>query len=216
MVLRAMGTSREARAALRPYGFGKEAEAEGWRLLMDACGAGEGSTREDDLENPRANALERIDAWVEPGFRRARAALGRLHPAQDAFLFGRIAPDVVRVVALMAFLDGCDELERSPKRKATRRADHAALATLAARGITKEVRDELRALVRAVQTVSAPSVANDDKTEQLAKLYAWLQDWAETAKAVVKDRNVMIKLGFAKRRPRNGSTATTSDVAAKE
>jgi hypothetical protein len=199
--LRAMGVSLEARAALRPCGFDDDAEAEGWRLLMGACRTEARSPRVHTERETKVNAWARIDAWVGPGFRRAHAALGRLHPAQDEFVFDGIR-DVEPILALMHFLDRCDTLERGRKKGATRKADRAALATLAKRGITKEVRVELGSLLEAAKRGSAtPQDLDEDKTRELALLYAWLQDWAETAKAVVTSKALLIKMGFARRRP---------------
>ncbi len=52
-------------------------------------------------------------------------------------------------------------LESSPDRKATHKADLAALATLAARGYTEEERARLRGLVTTAQTMIGPRPISD-------------------------------------------------------
>ena len=151
--------------------------------------------------------MQELDSWDEDGFRRVRAPLERLHPEQAAFVFaGELAASTgpAAVLGVKTLLDRLDELEKGKSRKATRAADHAALKTLAGRGITKEERVRLRALVDAAQKLDEPAPlpvsAPADRQQALVKLYGWYKDWSETARSVVKKRAYLITLGLAKRK----------------
>jgi hypothetical protein len=89
----------------------------------------------------------------------------------------------------------------APDRKATRKADQAALATLAERGYTKEERARLRALLKTAQTVIVAEPASDDaRTAIERELYGWIDDWGTSAKQVIKRRDHLILLGLAERK----------------
>ncbi|MBI2391018.1 MAG: hypothetical protein HYV09_15610 [Deltaproteobacteria bacterium] len=205
------------RAALQRVGYGAEDYNEGWRLLTESCGFF------DDVEAPMkdeaAEAVKELDAWDEGGFRRARAALARLHPEQHDFVFrGGLKPSqgLPAVMGVMTFLDRLDELEKSPERKSTRKADQAAVATLAKRGIDDKERKRLRALVDLIQ--SSPDLLDGgDKREEkkqaaLLKLRAWFEDWSSTARTVITRRDQLISLGLAQRKS-NGKIEDVDDEA---
>jgi hypothetical protein len=204
--LRAVATNKEIRAAMHQCGYTEEEQARGWQLLLAATGyvpTGYGTTDDD---NARA-AIAELDAWDESGFRRVHAALGRLHPDQDAFVFAGLDPaqGASAVVSVATLLDRLDALESSPDRAATRDADRAAIATLARRGIDAAVRAHLHAVVKTAQTAKLPVPADTppvvaDRQNALCDLRAWHKDWAETAHAVIRRRDQLILMGLAKRR----------------
>jgi hypothetical protein len=138
-------------AILQHAGYAKGAHAKGSPVLKAACGSEEVMPMTDG-----ANAVKALDAWDESGFRRGRAALNRLHPDEQmefASRGGLTASEGLPVVmGVLTFLDGLDELEKSPERKSTRKADKAALDTFARRGIDEEERKRLRKLVNIVQS----------------------------------------------------------------
>src|SRR5205807_1567213 len=147
--------------------------------------------------------MVQLDAWDEDGFRRIRAALERLHPDAAAFVFAgglQASTGAEAVVGVATLLDRLDGLEDGGDRKATRKADHAALATLEQRGITKHERARLRVLVKSAQTLGhaeapAAEAAPSDRERALGELYRWHKDWSETARSVVKKRAHLITLG---------------------
>jgi hypothetical protein len=225
--LGAIATNRAIRTAMQQCGYTEEEHAHGWRLLMAASGYRTASFTSAEDDNTRA-AIAELDAWDEPGFRRVHAALGRLHPDQDAFVFDRLEPaqGVGAVISVATLLDRLDALESSPDRAATRDADRAAIATLAKRGIDAELRAHLHALLKTAQTAKLPvpsetEVPIADRHKALCDLRAWHKDWAETAHAVIRRRDQLILMGLAKRRTGkddqgDGSSATTdanSDAA---
>jgi hypothetical protein len=203
--LRAAATKLEIRAALFAAGYSVEEQAAGWSLLQRATGYLPGMASVSDDAAARA-ALAEVDAWDEPGFRRISAALERLHPEQHGFVFAGLeaARGAGAVLSVTTLLDRLDELESSSSRSATRAADRAAIATLAARGITQELRRHLRELVRVAQTAEPPTfAANVEVSEQeaaLRELRAWYRDWSETARAVIHRRDYLLMLGLSQRK----------------
>jgi histidyl-tRNA synthetase len=151
-----------------------------------------------------------VDAWDEDGFRIVRAGLTRLHPAQASFVLNSLGPSVGigAVVGVKTLLDRLDALEKSPERKATRKEDHAALATLSARGITARERARLADLVQTAQStteIEAPDEAGKAAREEayvkaLGALRVWYVDWSDMARSVIKRRDYLIRLGLAKRK----------------
>lgn len=216
-------TFKPVRAIMQRAGYTAKDHNEGWKLIKTACGYvedGPTGTAIEDLPDEVAEAVKELDAWDESGFRRARAALTRLHPEQCKLVFRnnlQASTGMGSVMGVMAFLDRLDALESAPDRKATRKEDHAALATLEKRGIGKDVRLHLRGLVKTVQ--SSPDIAFDtapteqekseeEKQNALIALRAWFEDWSDTARSVISRRDYLIRLGLAKRR----SNGTITDV----
>jgi hypothetical protein len=118
------------------------------------------------------------------------------------------------VVSVTTFLDRLDQLEKAKERKATRKADHAALAKLEERGIGAAERGRLRGLLKSAmaspepqaQAPKAPKApkegAASDGEPRKAKLALWTfySEWSEIARADIKRRDYLINLGLAKRK----------------
>ncbi|WP_437929799.1 hypothetical protein WMF37_11275 [Sorangium sp. So ce291] len=216
--LSAAGKNRQIRALLRERGYTDEEHKEGWDLLHRASGFGTGEP--DEVEDAEVGkAIAELDAWDEPHFRLIRAALQRRHPAQEKFVFDNLTAQVgpAAVVSVKTLLDRLDALEKSPARKASRKDDHAALETLAKRGITREERTRLRQLVDAASGAGVAAEEDDEEAigdaatvravvdsrehvEALRALHAWYREWAETARAIVKRRDFLVRLGLAHRK----------------
>ncbi len=118
-------------------------------------------------------------------------------------------------------MDRLDAMESGPDRKATRKADQAALATLESRGLTKEARKQARDLVTLVETTPAPAPVEEQpapETDQrmlaLTELHAWVQDWSDCARAVITRRDQLLRLGIGKRKARGSSAAAKARPAA--
>jgi hypothetical protein len=203
--LRAAATKLEIRAALFAAGYSEDEQALGWQLLQKASGYVPGVASASADAAARA-AIAEIDAWDEPGLRRVGAALGRLHPEQHAFVFAGLetAQGVGSLLSVSTLLDRLDALERGSDRAATRAADRAAVATLSARGITPEVRQHLRELLKVAQTAEAPvfpaNTSAEERDQALRDLRAWYKDWSETARAVIHRKDHLVMLGLSQRR----------------
>jgi hypothetical protein len=202
--LRTVGTDSAIRGALMKVGFKDADLREGYQLLFRAIGAP--SLESVGTSSPIGAALEKLQSWQAAAFPVARAALQRLHPEQATFLFDKVVAGTgpAAVIAAQLFLDRCTELESGHDRKHTRKADHAALATLEDRGITKSIRGEMAKLIDLVESGEAPppDQGNQDRMRPLADLHAWVQDWSECARVAIKRRDQLIRLGIGKRKSR--------------
>lgn len=202
--LRAVGTVPAIRAALAARGYTPEEHAHGWTLLHTASGY-----VHDDPElgvitdHGVSQAIATLDAWDEDGIRTVRAALIR-HPKQAAIVLAGIAPThgAAAVVGVKTLLDRLDALEKS---KAA--ADHAALKTIADRGVTSDERKRLRALIATAEkgTAMKPAPVADDGAAAehhtaLVALRAWFEEWSEIARVAIKRHDRLIRLGLAKRK----------------
>lgn len=217
--LRALATNTEIRAAMYGCGYTEQEQSHAWKLLLSATGYAPAGLASFDDEKARA-AIAELDAWDESGFRRVHAALGRLHPDQDAFVFAGLDPvkGPGAVASVATLLDRLDALESSADRTATREADRAAIATLAARGIDTTLRARLREVVKVAQTAKQPVAAEvvpaaADRQNALRELRAWHKDWSETAHAVIRRRDQLILMGLAKRYSRQEG-ADDGEIAA--
>jgi len=215
--LRGVGTSSVIRGALGARGYSPEDHTQGWELLHKVAGYGGGKDTSTQSESVR-KAIVEIDAWDEPTFRIANAALERLHPEQAAFVFANLEPatGAAAVLTVKTFLERLTELESGADRQSTRDADHAALDTLARRGITKAERERMQTLLNLAQALESGTLPVDPTAEaryaDLIALRAWFDDWSETARAAITRRDHLIRLGLAKRKTKTKTpTAETNN-----
>ncbi len=209
--LGALSTNAYIRAILAKRGYTDTHHNNGWSLLLRAAGYRRptGTVR----TAPEASgAIATIDAWDEPNFRVARAALAVEFPDQLTFIFQDLEPQTGAgaVVSVTTFLDRLDELESGKDRKATRKVDQAALARLAERGIDESERKRFRALLGVALSSppsddGAPSVIPDPKgaselRDAKVALYNFFAEWSEIARADIKRRDYLIQLGMANRK----------------
>lgn len=209
----AVSSNSYIRATLNTRGYSDEIHERAWRLICAA--AGFRPTPGKALMKPEAaSAIAELDGWDEPNFRVARAALLET-PEQLAFVFEGLEAQrgAASVTSVTTFLDRLDELESGKDRKATRKADQAALDKLAARRIGPEERERLRGLLAIAKASPAAEdlVPDPKKTEKddakkaeqrQAKIELWrlYAEWSEVAKADIKRRDHLIQLGLAKRK----------------
>ena len=210
--LGAASTNRAIRAVLAKRGYTQADHDRGWQLTLEA--AGYRRPAPVVLDSPAAvSAIAAIDAWDEPNFRVARAALAGDFPEQHAFVFQDLAPQtgVAAVASVTTFLDRLDALENGKDRKATRKTDHAALAKLSSRGIDDAERARMRKLLGTARGPSAevpadaepvPEAGVDETEQREAKLALrrWYVEWREVARADIKRKDHLIQLGMAERK----------------
>jgi hypothetical protein len=116
------------------------------------------------------------------------------------------------------FLERCLQLESGKDRKATHQADLAALATLESRGLTKKERRRIGALVDFVDRHKAPlpeddlAATTEEHAARVLELQAWVLDWRNVAKIVIKRRDLLLKLGIGRRKSRNPIAAPPQPV----
>jgi hypothetical protein len=210
-LIRGIGASPEVMRALVTAGYTPKDHEEGIRLVNDVLGY---VARPSAIPQPSAPsygaAVKEIKQWVKTDFRRIKIALHRFFPEQAEYLFtGLDVSGVMDAVALVEiFLKRLGSLANDPDRKATRKADHAALAMLEARRVSKADLKHLHALITethatpAVPPVEASTGETDGRLEALVALRAWYADWAETARIVLTRRDYLIRVGLATRKPR--------------
>ncbi len=204
--LGAAGTNAAINGVLAKRGYTREVNDQGWQLLFKACGYRPLS--QPSIVKPEAvDAIAEIDAWDEPNFKVARAALQGEFSAQREFVFAGLEAGerAASVLAVRTFLDRLDELESAPARESTRTADLAALAKLAGRGITAAVRAHLRARVAVATVATEPAAPPNVESpagsrEARIALRVWFEEWSEIAKADIKRRDYLVSLGLAKRK----------------
>ncbi len=213
-LLGAISSSSYIRDTLARRGYTDATHELGWSLVLEAAGYRRPAV--EALQKPEAAAaIAELDAWDEPNFRVARAALV-LFPEQRELVFQDLGPQIgsAAVASVATFLDRLDELESGKERKATRKADQAALDRLAERGIHKEERARLRKLLAVAMGSpdpgsAAPKMAADAEKQALkaaeqrdgkVALWAFWTEWSEVAKADIKRRDHLIHLGLAKRK----------------
>ena len=180
--LRGISQNPMIHALLAQAGYTPDDNRQKWERLLKASGYRHDQPAPAVTGSPAFDAMVTLDAWDEDGFRRIRSALTRLHPEQAAFVFesqlaASTGPSAVLGVATL--LNRLDDLDNGRDRKATRKNDHAALGTLAKRGIDKTERARLRELVDTAQTVDKnPTVEAKDlptaaeRRAALSDLYA--------------------------------------------
>lgn len=197
----AVGKYFPIRAALATRGYTEADHELAWGDLKQLAGFPVGSA--PVLDKPVRDAIVEVDAWDEPNFAVIRAVLENHHPEVVDFVFASLSAKqgAEAVVAVSTLLDRLDALESAPERNATRKADQAALATLAKRGYTTEERARLRGRVATAQTmVVAAPISDAEREAMLQKLYAWHNEWSTIARMVLVRRDHQIAIGIAKRR----------------
>lgn len=148
---------------------------------------------DDELEQEKGDVIQAIDDWDETGFELVRVALLRFPEIRDRVLAG-LSPGTGTdaVLAVGKLLERLTELEGSKEGR-------AALAHLAARGVDQAARGRLRGLVEAAMSIpdEAPSDAPEAYEATLLELRAWYEEWSGFARAVIKRRDVLIRLGLS-------------------
>lgn len=206
--LRAIGTSLSIRRLMNARGYTDADHKEGWTLLHKVSGL-TGADSPDDTDTSVRDAMSTLDNSDEDLYRIVRASLTRLHPAQAAFVLKDLAPATGpdSILSVKNLLDRLDVLEQG-RTPASIKEDNAALATLATRGFTPEERARFRKLVQVAQSAAnvppvdpAAEAASEEKlVADLIALRAWFEDWSETARAAIKRRDYLIRLGLASRK----------------
>jgi hypothetical protein len=190
---------------------------EGRTLLLSCLATPESLQPEVDTDEARAvrAAEATLDEWDEPHFARFGATLRRHFPSAHAYVFRDLAASTgsaaIRGVAtflarVQALAEGSD-----PARKGSVEQDAQAVALLAERGLTPAERARLQGLVELalgpteVLGVLPRAESPDARRAKLVALKDWYEEWASTARAVVKKRSHLIRLGLAVRKsPRKG------------
>lgn len=213
--LRTLSTRREIMLLMTALGYSQKEHDHGISLYMDMMGFKRTDSARpvtEPIPHEQREGLLKIDAFDERAFRRADAALTRLHPEHQKAMFGtglKPAKGFESISTVTQFLD-----TYAAWRTSRNAADKAAARTLEDRGIINpEKEKELRALIQTVGTladvpqgtVEPPS----DEELQIAarKFIDWLRDWRTTASAGISRRDFRLALGIGSRKsPKSGDS----------
>lgn len=182
-----------ARGALEAGRYGEDEHREGVRLL-DAFFEYPPAPASGFLDDVRAlGAQDEITSWVRTNFGRLRGALRRVHRTSALFVGLDPAGDSDPVVALATLLARLEHASAE---------DEPACQTLARRGLHAAERQRLAVLVNRAREFRPSNVeqSRDARTEQLVALHQWHADWADTARSMIRNRNVLAALGIARKR----------------
>jgi hypothetical protein len=164
------------------------------------------------------NATAELDEWDEVNFARYSATLRRHHPDAASYVFHNLAASTgsAAVHGVATFLARIEALEKGTDkaRESTKKDDKKAVELLVNRGLTKKERARLESLVHVALGPTAP-LPNTTEVETrraarrtaLAALKAWFDEWSAAARAVVKKRGYLIRLGLAARKVRKAKPA---------
>jgi hypothetical protein len=194
-------------------GFGDEDRQEGWGLLDTAAGrhlslspkAGSFSTEYRVIENE-------LDGWENIWFDVADAALGRSFPAVHAEVFKNLGKTSGSAVVLNVknLVERLDSLRSAKSEEAA-----AAAALLEKRGLNAGVLDAAHTLLSQLESAGAVETSEPEVDETALRaekdaavdaMWEWYQDWAKTARTVVKNRNYLVMLGLLK--PHGGGASS--------
>jgi hypothetical protein len=202
--LRAIGTSKAIRRAMMLRGYGSTDHREGWQLLSDTTGFVGASEDFEAEDTDVAEAIRELDAADETLIRVVRATLRRRYPDQAARVLTNLEPasGAAAVLTIATLLERLAELDKSRDKE-----DQAAMALLGRRGVDEAERNHLRGLVKKAQSAKPVESASDDELDAerkyknaLVRLRAWFEEWSDMARATIRRRDHLIRLGLASRK----------------
>jgi hypothetical protein len=186
--------NRAIQRQLAPFGLTEAERLRGWTLLSRlGCDEGDGA--------PSTTArLDQLEAWRTLRLKVGGAALKGAFPDAHAHLFRNLRPGTRAdaVVTVQLFLERLGQLEEPEAPPSFR----AARELLRQRGLDDAALAEARALLEGIQRMeqAAPGDALREADEAAAAaLWAWYDPWRVAARAVIRDRNQLLSLGFLRR-----------------
>ncbi len=224
--LQGIGALPVVRTLLAQNGMADEDIKEGRSLLLKCLAEPIEAPRELQTESATAQraAVAELDQWDEPNFARFGATLRRHHRSAYDYVFHDLKPATgpLAVQGVATFLARIDALEggSDPGRSASKKADAEAVERLESRGLTRAERKRLKTLVDVALGPTAalpdlPKVSTSARLVALNDLRSWFDEWSTTARAVVKKRSDLIRLGLAARKfaaKEKGETKTDEGV----
>jgi hypothetical protein len=190
-------------AALKQHGFTNDDLDEGWTLLR--------ALTRSQLDEPAeaaavdSDAVRALDAWENQWFVIAAATLKRRAPTVYEKLFRNLSQTDGRqvVVSVGTFLERWDNLNKPVQDGSLGAEGEDAKNLLAGRGLNNQVIDEAKALIKEVTQIQGPlpdleqiAAADTDFEKAEANLWAWYLEWSTIARSAIKQRSLLLKLGF--------------------
>lgn len=208
----AIGAIAPIRTMMEDAGVNEEDIDEGRTLLIAVCAA-KAHVPVTDTADAKAqrSAVAELDQWDEPNFAICEATLARRFPEQRDYVFGddlKPSTGIQAVTGVATFLSRLDALDKGtePGREGSRKQDKEAVDVLAKkRGLTKRERVRLLDLV---DVALGPTAALPDQSSEAEgawrdkriALKRWYDEMAAAAKAKIKKRSYLIRLGLASRK----------------
>ncbi|MBU54682.1 MAG: hypothetical protein CL920_38795 [Deltaproteobacteria bacterium] len=192
-------------AQLREAGYREEEHQEAWKLLgaLAAYPTEQKIAQQED----RDEFLARLQEWNKKKLVLAKTTLKRRYPILYNFLFESMESKgkFAHVIETRMFLARIQTLEKDPS--SNTEDSKAGLKLLYDRKIiSKDSLKEVQGWIDIVETFpESPTQRSESDTTQertriLFELDAWMEEWSQTAKIVVTNRNHLISLGLATRR----------------
>jgi hypothetical protein len=210
-LLTGIGAVATIRTLLYQAGMTNDAITEGRTLLLACLAKPQDLGPEMDTESARAQraATAELDEWDEPNFARIAASLRRHFPGAGEYVFRDLSASTgpAAVAGVATLLQRIDALESGSDtdRAATKKEDKTAVELLATRRFDKAERARLAKLVESALGPTAPIEETSDESRKarraaLAALRGWFDEWSTAARAVVKKKSHLIRLGLANRK----------------
>ena len=210
-LLTGIGAVATIRTLLFQAGMTSDAITEGRTLLLACLAKPQELGPELDTESARAQraATAELDEWDEPNFARIGATLRRHFPGAGEYVFRDLSPSTgsAAVAGVATLLQRIDALESGSDtgRAATKKEDKKAVELLATRRFDKAERARLAKLVDSALGPTAPldetsDAGSKERRAALVALRGWFEEWSTAARAVVKKKSHLIRLGLANRK----------------
>lgn len=197
-------------AALTQHGFTNADLEEGWKLLRALTRSHLDAPAETASADP--DALRALDEWENQWFVIASATLMRRAPKVHERLFRNLSQTegVEVIVSVGTFLERWDNLDKPVKDGGLGTEGKNAKKLLAARGLNEKVIGDAKALVSKLGRIDGPLpdlekiTAEDAQFEQAEReLWGWYLEWSTIARSAIKQRSLLMKLGFLRGSGRN-------------
>lgn len=213
-LLNAIGAVPEIRTLMAQGGMTDAEIAEGGKLLLACWGHLPTPEREQDTEAAKKQraATAELDQWDEPNFARYGATLRRHYPSAGEYVFHELSAStgseaVAGVATLLKRVKALEE-GSDPARKDSKKKDKEAVELLGDRGLSPKERARLSSLVEVAlgpTSTLAPEPEHDkkrkaDRRNALVALKDWYEEWATTARSLIKKRAYLIRMGLANRK----------------
>ena len=210
-LLTGIGAVATIRTLLFEAGMTNDAIIEGRTLLLACLAQPQDPGPERDTESARAQraATAELDEWDEPNFARIGATLRRHFPGAGEYVFRDLSASSgsASVAGVATLLQRVDVLESGSDtdRAATKKEDEKAVELLATRRFDKAERARLAKLVEVALGPTAPLAdtaggGGEERRAALTALRSWFDEWSTAARAVVKKKAHLIRLGLANRK----------------
>jgi len=214
--------NRRIAAHLAQHGFSQKDLNEGWSLLRDITRTSLDVPLDQSDADP--DALRALDAWENKWFAIAAATLKRNAPQSHDWLFRNLSQTegVAVIVSVGTFVDRLDLLDKPQSEGGLGASGEEAKKILAARGLTKTIIEEAKALLDKLQKVDGPlpdiekddaETASFDKAEDA--LWDWYLEWSAIARQAIQKRSYLKQLGFLRTTP-SGKDEEVQDEDAPE